>query len=81
MKEFSITATVDRAMFIAQVGHESTGLASLVESFNYSIAGLAGFVSAGRITRDQVTAPGHPSRWYASVQSPTLFTENAWAIT
>jgi hypothetical protein len=39
MKEFSITSAIDRAMFIAQCGHESTSFTQMVESFNYSVAG------------------------------------------
>lgn len=58
MKEFDITSPVDQAMFIAQCGHESTGFTQLVESFNYSVTGLSGFVKAKRITQDQANTLG-----------------------
>lgn len=58
MKEFAIVKPEDQAMFIAQAGHESAGFSSLVESFNYSITGLSGFVRAGRLTQDQANSLG-----------------------
>lgn len=58
MQEFGINHTDDQAMFIAQVGHESAGFSSLVESFNYSVAGLANFVRAGRLSQNQANSLG-----------------------
>lgn len=58
MKEFGIVDPENQAMFIAQVGHESGGFMRLQESFNYSVAGLSGFVRAGRITQSQANALG-----------------------
>lgn len=36
MEEFGITSANDKAMFIAQVGHESSGFSLLTESLNYT---------------------------------------------
>ncbi|AVX37898.1 glycoside hydrolase family 19 protein [Yersinia massiliensis] len=57
MKEFGIATSVQQAMFIAQVGHESASFTLLVESFNYSINGL--LVTFGkRLSADQASALG-----------------------
>lgn len=58
MQEFGIAKSEDQAMFIAQLGHESMGFSRLVESFNYSVIGLSGFVLAGRITQGQANTLG-----------------------
>ncbi|EMX0849511.1 glycoside hydrolase family 19 protein [Pluralibacter gergoviae] len=65
MKEFGITAPADQAMFIAQSGHESAGFTRLIESFNYSVTGLSGFVRSGRLTRDQANALGRQAGEYS----------------
>lgn len=61
MKEFGIIDPEHQAMFIAQVGHESVGFKRLVESMDYSIAGLADFVRYGRLTQGQANALGRRS--------------------
>ncbi|EDV3755349.1 glycoside hydrolase family 19 protein [Salmonella enterica subsp. enterica] len=61
MKEFGIIDPEHQAMFIAQVGHESVGFKRLVESMDYSIAGLADFVRYGRLTQSQANALGRRS--------------------
>ncbi|AXF58218.1 glycoside hydrolase family 19 protein [Leclercia sp. W6] len=61
MNEFGIIDPEHQAMFIAQVGHESVGFKRLVESMDYSIAGLADFVRYGRLTQSQANALGRRS--------------------
>ncbi len=57
MKEFGITSAIDRQCSLP-VGHESMGFTQLVESFNYSVAGLSSFVRAGRLTQGQANSLG-----------------------
>ncbi|WP_419235774.1 hypothetical protein ACN09D_14665 [Serratia fonticola] len=56
-KEFGITTAVDQAMFIAQFGHESAGFTKVVESFNYSVAGLQSTFGK-RLSKDQCAMLG-----------------------
>lgn len=60
MKEFSISRPADQAMFIAQAGHESGGFSRLIESFNYSVAGLQQ-TFGNRLTKDQIGFLGRKS--------------------
>ncbi len=65
MKEFGITAPADKAMFIAQAGHESDGFTAVVENLNYTPAALVATFGK-RITQQQASAlgrtAGHPAR-------------------
>ncbi|MEX4752791.1 glycoside hydrolase family 19 protein [Enterobacter cloacae] len=58
MKEFGITAPLDQAMFIAQMGHESTGFTRLVENLNYAAENLVPTFGRHRITPQQSAALG-----------------------
>lgn len=48
---YDMTTIKQQSMFISQIMHESNGLKSLIESFNYSVQGLAVFGS--RLTEQQ----------------------------
>ncbi|MDU2880380.1 MAG: glycoside hydrolase family 19 protein, partial [Enterobacter sp.] len=56
MKEFGITAPLDQAMFIAQMGHESGGFTRLVENLNYAADSLVPTFGKHRITAQQAAA-------------------------
>lgn len=58
MKEFVITAPLDQAMFIAQMGHESGGFTRLVENLNYATESLVPTFGKHRITAQQAAALG-----------------------
>ncbi|KJX19622.1 endolysin [Enterobacter hormaechei subsp. xiangfangensis] len=58
MREYSITAPLDQAMFIAQMGHESIGFTRLVENLNYAVENLVPTFGRHRITPQQAAALG-----------------------
>ncbi len=58
MKEYGITAPLDQAMFIAQMGHESTRFTRLVENLNYAAENLVPTFGSHRITQQQAAALG-----------------------
>lgn len=58
LKEYGITAPLDQAMFIAQMGHESTGFTRLVENLNYAAENLIPTFGRHRITSQQAAALG-----------------------
>lgn len=60
MQAWGIVSDEDRAMFIAQTGHESAGFSALVESFNYTPEGLLATFGR-RITPYQATMLGRVS--------------------
>ena len=58
MMDYGITAPLDQAMFIAQMGHESGGYTRLVESLNYAAENLVPTFGKHRITKQQAAALG-----------------------
>ncbi|MCG5129589.1 glycoside hydrolase family 19 protein [Enterobacter mori] len=58
MREYGINAPLDQAMFIAQVGHESSGFTRLVENLNYAAENLVPTFGRHRITLQQAAALG-----------------------
>ena len=60
MKEFGITAPLDQALFIAQMGHESGGYTRLVESLNYTAENLVPNFGSHRHTPDWLSPSDLP---------------------
>lgn len=58
MKDYDITVPLDQAMFIAQMGHESSSYTQLVESLNYAAENLVPTFGRHRITPQQAAALG-----------------------
>ncbi len=68
MEEFNIITSPARAMFIAQVGHESAGFTCLQESFNYTVLGLCNTFGK-RITADQAAILGRTANQSAQQEA------------
>lgn len=58
MTEFGINSPLEKAMFIAQLGHESNGFTAARENFNYSVQALIATFVPARLTKDQALMLG-----------------------
>ena len=58
MNEFGINTALNKAMFIAQVGHESNGFNATRENFNYSVQALLATFPPARLTKEQALMLG-----------------------
>lgn len=58
MKAFGISTPIRQAMFLANVGHESSGMTVLVESLNYTVEALLKKFSRERISEADARAYG-----------------------
>ncbi|WLS77229.1 glycoside hydrolase family 19 protein [Erwinia pyri] len=58
MSEFGIKSPLEKAMFIAQVGHESSGFNATRENFNYSVQTLIMTFVPKRLSKDQALMLG-----------------------
>lgn len=56
--EFGVKSPLEKAMFIAQLGHESNGFTAARENFNYSVQSLIATFVPARLTKDQALMLG-----------------------
>lgn len=66
MKEFGIEHPLHQAMFIAQVGHESSRFTRVVENLNYAAENLVPTFGSRRITPQQAAALGRTAEHSAN---------------
>jgi len=79
MKEYGITAPLDQAMFIAQMGHESAGFTRVVENLNYAAESLVLTFGSHRITAQQAAALGRTATQPANQKAiANLVYGNEW---